>query len=1039
MKKISLLIFSVFCSLIIIAQNNKTITQTQPSKIEENQKTSNSAPKTRAIWTNPNIKNNVFSVTIPNGFTCFGFAWETNDLIKPNEVVIKYRLFNQDGWTTYMETEGYISPNETPTHLFWTDLNFTTSQVGSKSIEFEVTSNSVPGVIISKLVLDLYKIENEIMNFKPDYGNSKACPHRPYVIPSSVWLDPYYTQPPYTSTIISPTHTVIHHGASPDTYTNGAAVVRSYWNYHVNSNGWSDIGYNYLFDKYGNAYQGRQNSSPLTQDVNGAHAGASNPYSLGINFLGNADVTLPTTIQLDTVMQFLAWWYDWRNYDPTTSATLILQSGGSASVPRILGHKDTNIGGTSCPGNTLYAGLASIRTGTKAIIDACSGTAGPTNLVANALGCPDNNVQFNWLNSGTGWYIQVSTSATFTNPFIKWVSGLTTYTGPAGFVLESDGVSPLVFVPYTTYYWRIWNGTTFTNGASFTILSCDNVAPTSTIASPNTWKTSDFTATFTDVDNETVEKAFYQVLDFDGTNWGANSTKGFFADNFDQLLPSWTNYAGTWTVNSGELIQSDAANGNTNIYASLDQTLSNRYLYQFVASAGTTGSTRRFGFHFFSDNAALANRGNSYFIWFRVDDQSLQFYKVENDVFTLMSTVTNVITNPGQLYDYKVTYDRTTGRIAVWRDNSYLGDWIDTSPYFSNGNYISFRTGNCSINVSEIKVFRSRYPTVTVTLNDNTKDIRFQNPNSSTFGAKIKSIIVDANNNLSAIAYHDLNVDWTPPTDVVIIDGNSVDIDTVYTTTTASAEWTTSSDPNSDVSEYWYALGSSQGATDIVGWTNNGTNTSVSLNSLNLMLGSHYYFSVKVKNNADLWSNVNSSDGFIVSSLTLPVADFYVYEDTLYLPNANALFFNTSLNAASYFWDFGDGSTSVATNPWHNYTLAGVYNVTLVAIGSGLPNDTLIRNNYVYVLNGNAISSTGISAVKVYPNPFENELKIDFPVPYTGNIFLYDGVGRKVWESQIENKTSYTFPYGVELEKGYYVLKIISKDSKEMNFSLIRK
>ena len=71
-------------------------------------------------------------------------------------------------------------------------------------------------------------------------------------------------------------------------------------------------------------------------------------------------------------------------------------------------------------------------------------------------------------------------------------------------------------------------------------------------------------------------------------------------------------------------------------------------------------------------------------------------------------------------------------------------------------------------------------------------------------------------------------------------------------------------DPNSGISEYWYALGTSPGATDIVNWTNNGANTNLTVSGLSLNNGSIYYFSVKSKNGADLWSNIGTSDGFII-------------------------------------------------------------------------------------------------------------------------------------------------------------------------------
>jgi hypothetical protein len=63
-----------------------------------------------------------------------------------------------------------------------------------------------------------------------------------------------------------------------------------------------------------------------------------------------------------------------------------------------------------------------------------------------------------------------------------------------------------------------------------------------------------------------------------------------------------------------------------------------------------------------------------------------------------------------------------------------------------------------------------------------------------------------------------------------------------------------------------------------------------------------------------------------------PVADFYV--DSAYFVVGQELYFqNTSSEANSYEWDFGDGYISNDVNPYHTYNSNGIYDVTLTAFG----------------------------------------------------------------------------------------------------------
>lgn len=77
---------------------------------------------------------------------------------------------------------------------------------------------------------------------------------------------------------------VVHHGGMRKyctTMGECAAIVRSYQNYHIDFNGWNDIGYNFLVGEDGNVYEGRG------WEAVGAHAPTYNTRSIGICIIGD--------------------------------------------------------------------------------------------------------------------------------------------------------------------------------------------------------------------------------------------------------------------------------------------------------------------------------------------------------------------------------------------------------------------------------------------------------------------------------------------------------------------------------------------------------------------------------------------------------------------------------------------------------------------------------------------------------------------------------------------------------------------------------
>lgn len=287
----------------------------------------------------------------------------------------------------------------------------------------------------------------------------------------------------------------------------------------------------------------------------------------------------------------------------------------------------------------------------------------------------------------------------------------------------------------------------------------DTVKPTTLIGAAPNPTSNDFTSNFTDADNvggSGVKHRFYQVADFNGTDWLANEQNGFFNDEFNTTLnPIWTSFSGIWSIASGKLAQTEQTNINTNIYAACDQNNYTKFLYHYKFNISGTVGSRRAGLHYMIDDANSANRGNSYFVWFRQDNAKLQFYKVVSDTFSLVKDVPFTF-SAGTWYDAKVVYDKTTGQTDVYVNDVFVDSWTDATP-LTIGNYISPRSGNCIYEIDDLMVYKTRNASELILVGQNaTDDIRYE----GTPAGKINSIVIDSAYNVSTLVTEFVNVDF---------------------------------------------------------------------------------------------------------------------------------------------------------------------------------------------------------------------------------------------------------------------------------------
>jgi len=164
---------------------------------------------------------------------------------------------------------------------------------------------------------------------------------------------PIDSSPEFTT----PTHIIVHHSAGFNESPDFVEVVAYYYDLHVNTNGWDDIGYNWLIDPNGVIYEGRPDG------YQGAHFSCINENTVGICVIGDFTSQLPTEEAMTTLVDLIGFEASAHKLDVTDETYHLT---GDFILPTIAGHRDSSgsenaCSGTSCPGDTFYSFLDVIR------------------------------------------------------------------------------------------------------------------------------------------------------------------------------------------------------------------------------------------------------------------------------------------------------------------------------------------------------------------------------------------------------------------------------------------------------------------------------------------------------------------------------------------------------------------------------------------------------------------------------------------------------------------------------------------------------
>jgi hypothetical protein len=198
--------------------------------------------------------------------------------------------------------------------------------------------------------------------------NLPAGPGQPRIIARSSWATAS-CRPRVAAGLGAVQLAFVHHTVNSNAYSpsQSAAMIRAICLFHKYGNGWNDIGYNFVVDRYGQIFEARAGGTDET--VVGAQAGGYNLFSTGVALLGNFSGVGPSRKTFDALARLLAWKLSLHGVALPGAVTVQVSSQGApysryragahVRLNRISGHRDADT--TTCPGAGMYRQLPRLR------------------------------------------------------------------------------------------------------------------------------------------------------------------------------------------------------------------------------------------------------------------------------------------------------------------------------------------------------------------------------------------------------------------------------------------------------------------------------------------------------------------------------------------------------------------------------------------------------------------------------------------------------------------------------------------------------
>ena len=195
-----------------------------------------------------------------------------------------------------------------------------------------------------------------------------------------------------------------------------------------------------------------------------------------------------------------------------------------------------------------------------------------------------------------------------------------------------------------------------------------------------------------------------------------------------------------------------------------------------------------------------------------------------------------------------------------------------------------------------------------------------------TYYASVRA--TDAVGHVSTISISNgIVVDIFDPTVGVPNDGGSIDLDYQGPSDTLGIFW--AGNDTREISFYEYSVGTSPGDTNVISWTDNGSETQVTISDFSLTHELVYYANIRAYDMAGNLSTVESSDG-IMADLYPPTVGLVkdgLHDDASYTPS--------DTNLVANWEDFADTTSGIARYEYAVGTSSGASDITGNWISAG--------------------------------------------------------------------------------------------------------